>query len=469
MRLACVILAAGQGTRMKSRLPKVLHPILGKPMILYALDAVARLSPDWLVVVVGHQAEAVQRVVGDRARCVLQPEQRGTAHALLQAAPVLQGKADAVLVTYGDMPLLRPETLAALVQAHQQGGATITLLTAILDNPHGYGRILKDEAGNVVGIVEEPEATPEQRALREVNAGVYVFDAAWLWENLPRIQPSPVKGEYYLTDAIGLAVAQGKRVAALPVEDPAEVMGINTRVQLAEATAALRQRINTRWMLEGVTIVDPQSTYIGPDVQLAQDVVIHPQVTILGRTTVGEGTEIGPGSYIDSCTIGRRCRVFYSVLEHAVLEDNVDVGPFSHLRRGAHLAQGVHIGNFAEVKNSYLGPGTKMGHFSYIGDAEVGANVNIGAGTITCNYDGVRKHKTIIGDHAFIGSDTMLVAPVRVGKGAKTGAGSVVTRDIPDYTLAYGVPARPQRSLRAEGSEKAEEKEHTPEHSDGMR
>ena len=450
MRLAHVILAAGKGTRMKSRLPKVLHPVLDKPMILYAVETALRVAPQPPVLVVGHGADQVQAVVGDRARYVVQEEQLGTGHAVLQARPLLEGNVDAVLVTYGDMPLLRAETLRHLVQEHVRTQATITMLTAVLDDPHGYGRILRDDAGYVVGIVEEADATPEQRAIRELNVGIYVFDASWLWQNLPLVQPSPVKGEYYLTDLVGMAVEQGRLVHALPVKDREEILGVNTRVHLAEVTRALQRRINEQWMLAGVTMIDPNTTYIGTDVHLAPDVVLHPHTYIYGETVIGEGTEVGPQTYIYSCQVGKRCRVFYSVLEHATLEDEVDIGPFGHLRKGAHLARGVHMGNFGEVKNSYLGPGTKMGHFSYVGDAEIGANVNIGAGTITCNYDGRQKHKTIIEDDVFIGSDTMLVAPVRIGRGAKTGAGSVVTRDIPPYTLAYGVPARPKRHLQDE-------------------
>ena len=448
MQLAHIILAAGKGTRMKSRLPKVLHPILDQPMILYAVDTSTRVTGRKPVLVIGHAADQVQATVGDLADYVLQQEQLGTGHAVMVAMPYVREWADTVLVTYGDMPLLRAETLRHLVQTHAETASTITMLSVILDDPHGYGRVLRDEVGNVVGVVEEVDATPEQRQIRELNAGIYCFDAAWLDEHLPRIQPSPIKGEYYLPELIGMAVAEGLRVTAIPVDDPDEVVGINTRVHLAEATKVMQRRINEAWMLAGVTMMDPDTVYIGPHVQLARDVVIYPQTTIFGTTTVGEGTEIGPQSYILSSTIGQRCRVFHSVVEHATLEDDVDIGPFAHLRKGAHLAQGVHMGNFGEVKNSYLGPGTKMGHFSYIGDAEIGANVNIGAGTITCNYDGVRKNKTVIEDDVFIGSDTMLVAPVRVGKGAKTGAGSVVTRDIPPYTLAYGVPAKPKRSLK---------------------
>ena len=450
MQLAHIILAAGKGTRMKSRLPKVLHPILDQPMILYSVDTSVRVTGRKPVLVIGHAADQVRETVGDRADYVLQQEQLGTGHAVMVAMPAVRDWADAVLVTYGDMPLLRAETLRHLVQTHADTQSTITMLSVILNDPHGYGRVLRDDAGQVIGVVEEVDATPEQRKIRELNAGIYCFDAAWLDEHLPRIQPSPVKGEYYLPELIGMAVAEGRRVTAIPVDDPQEVVGINTRVHLAEATQIMQRRINEQWMLAGVTMIDPETVYIGPRVQLAQDVVIHPQTTLYGETTVGEGTEIGPQSYILASTIGRNCHIRHSVVEYAVLEDDVDVGPFAHLRKGAHLAQGVHMGNFGEVKNSYLGPGTKMGHFSYVGDAEIGANVNIGAGTITCNYDGVRKNKTIIEDDVFIGSDTLLVAPVRVGRGAKTGAGSVVTRDIPPYTLAYGVPAKPKRTLSSD-------------------
>ncbi|RME05886.1 MAG: UDP-N-acetylglucosamine diphosphorylase/glucosamine-1-phosphate N-acetyltransferase, partial [Anaerolineae bacterium] len=305
------------------------------------------------------------------------------------------------------------------------------------------------EDGRVLAIVEEAHATPEQRAIRELNTGVFCFQADWLWDALGKIQPSP-KGEYYLTDLVEIAVKEGRSVQALPVEDPVEVIGVNTRLHLAEATAQMQQRINQAWMLAGVTIVDPRSTYIEPDVRIGRDTVLWPGTLLEGDTVIGEGCEIGPHTRIQNAQIGDRCKITFSVIEQAVLEDDVDVGPFGHLRKGAHLARGVHMGNFGEVKNSYLGPGTKMGHFSYIGDATIGEDVNIGAGTITCNYDGERKHPTEIGDQVFIGSDTMLVAPLKIGKGARTGAGSVVTRDVPEDTLVVGVPARAIKKLTSE-------------------
>ena len=441
MNLSIVILAAGQGTRMKSKTPKVLHPLAGQPMVQYVINAASQLSSERPVLVVGHGAEQVRQALGDRVTYVEQKEQLGTGHALLQARPLLEGRSDAVLVLCGDMPLLSAATLKHLVELHRQGEGPITLLTVCADDPRGFGRILRDETGQVVGIVEEAVATEEQKKIRELNCGTYCFDDRWLWPHLPQLPLSP-KGEYYLTDLVAMAVKEGHTVRALTVEDATEVLGINNRLHLAQAEAILRRRINERWMLEGVTIVDPPSTFIDAQVQIGQDTVIYPHTHLQGETRIGCDCRIGPNTIVRDSTIGDRCVIQASVVEGALLEDDVDVGPFSHLRRGAHLARGVHVGNFGEVKNSYLGPGTKMGHFSYLGDTEVGAGANIGAGTITCNYDGVHKHKTVIEEDAFIGSGSMLVAPVRVGKGATTGAGSVVTHDVPAGAVAYGTPAR---------------------------
>jgi bifunctional UDP-N-acetylglucosamine pyrophosphorylase/glucosamine-1-phosphate N-acetyltransferase len=343
------------------------------------------------------------------------------------------------------MPLLTAETLRRLAQRQAENPGPMTILTLVSDNPRGFGRVIRDESDAVVQIVEEAVATPEQLAVRELNAGVYCFDADWLWTHVDRIPLSLPKQEYYLTDLIEMAVTEGLRVEAVIAEDATEVLGINTRIHLAEAERALRRRINERWMLAGVTLVDPATTYIEPDVTIGQDTVIWPNTHLRAGTTVGEQCQIGPNTIILDCQIGNRCRVLASVLEHAVMEDGADIGPFGHLRKGARLCEGAHMGNFGELKNATLGPGAKMGHFSYLGDAQVGAGANIGAGTITCNYDGVRKHKTTIEEGAFIGSDTMLVAPVQVGKGAKTGAGAVVTHDVPAGALAYGVPARVRR------------------------
>jgi len=305
----------------------------------------------------------------------------------------------------------------------------------------GFGRILRDEGGLVVGIVEEAVATDTQKKIRELNCGVYCFDGHWLWPHLTQLPLSP-KGEYYLTDLVAMAVAEGQAVEALKISDVTEVLGINDRTHLAQAEAVVRKRINERWMLEGVTLLDPTLIFIDATVRIGQDTIIYPNTYLQGATTIGRQCRLGPNTIVRNSTVGDGCTIEASVIEGAILEEDVDVGPFSHLRKGAHLATGVHVGNFGEVKNSYLGPGTKMGHFSYLGDATVGREVNIGAGTITCNFDGQRKHPTAIEDGAFIGSDTMLVAPVRVGAGAKIGAGSVVTHDIPPHSVAYGVPAR---------------------------
>lgn len=449
MKITPILLAAGLGTRMKSTFPKVLHLVCGRPMIAYALDAARMAGTETPVVVIGHGAEAVRNYLGETARCVLQDPPLGTGHAVLQAESLLRGATDLVLVTYADMPLLRPETLTLLVETQQQNPGPMTILTDIADDPRGFGRIVRAPDGTVQAIVEEAVATPEQLSIRELNVGAYCFRADWLWEALHRI-PVSKKGEYYLTDIVELAVRDGQTVQAVLTDDPTEAIGINTRVHLAEAEKLMRRRINTAHMLNGITLIDPDTTYIQPGVTIGRDTVIWPNTHLEAGTSIGEACEIGPDTVVRGSTIGPRCKVVKSVVEYAWLEEDVDIGPFAHLRKGARLCKGVHMGNFGEVKDSTLGPGTKMGHFSYIGNATIGANVNIGAGTITCNYDGVKKNPTEIGDETFIGSDTMLVAPVKVGKRAKTGAGAVVTRDVPDDTLVVGVPARPLRKLNQE-------------------
>jgi len=447
MKISAVILAAGQGTRMRSSLPKVLHPLLGQPMAWHALETARQVTGTQPVMIIGHGAEAVRQALGEQAASyVVQAPQLGTGHAVMQAESLLRGTSDLVLVTYADMPLVSSDTLRRLVAAHQKNSAVITLVTVIAADPRGFGRILRDASGQMQAIVEEAQATPEQLAIRELNASVYCFSADWLWPALQRIPLSP-KGEYYLTDLVGLAVADGLPVQALVADDPAEMIGVNTRVHLAEAEAHLRRRINQTWMLQGVSMINPEATYIEPGVSIGPDTVLWPGTYLRGSTTIGSGCELGPNTIIRDSQVGDGCTILASVLEGARLEDHVEVGPFARLRKGAHLASGVHMGNFGEIKNSYLGPGTKMGHFSYIGDANIGAEVNIGAGTITCNFDGTHKHPTEIGEGAFIGSDTMLVAPVKIGAGARTGAGAVVTRDVPPFSLAVGVPARTIRKL----------------------
>ena len=449
MKVAAVLLAAGQGTRMHSSKPKVLHSLCGRPMLWHSLEAVKAIATTKPVLVVGYQSEQVQAYADGAAECVLQEPQLGTAHAAAQAELLLRGNCDYVLLSYADMPLLRPETFRKLLDAQISNGGPVTLLTVMAEDPRGFGRVVRSTDGTVQAIVEEFVATADQLQIHELNVGAYCFEAGWLWDALKQIQKNPKKGEYYLTDIVEIARTENKAVQAVLHEDRVETIGINNRAHLAEAEAALRQRINHKHMLNGVGMADPASTYIEVDAVIGEDTLIEPNTHILGKTVIGKRNVIGPNTLIRDSTVGDDCKILASVMEGAVLEDEVDIGPFARLRRGAHLAQHVHLGNFGEVKDSYLGPGVKVGHFSYIGDATIGENTNIGAGTITCNFDGEKKHPTEIGADVFIGSDTMLVAPVKIGDRAHTGAGAVVTKDVPPDTLAVGVPARGIRKLQS--------------------
>ena len=442
MKVTAILLAAGQGTRMKSSLPKVLHPLCGRPMLWHVLEALKSAATEKPVVVVGHGAEQVRKYLGDSAQPVLQEPQLGTGHAAMQAEALLKGRTDYIIITYADMPLLRGETFQRLVETQRLNPGPFSLLTVIADDPRGFGRIVRKADGTVQAIVEEYVATPEQQQIKELNVGAYCFKADWLWEALQRIPKNPKKGEYYLTDIVEIAVRDNLPVQAVLHDDFIETIGINTRVHLSEAEAALRQRINQTHMLNGVSMLDPDSTYIDAGVKIGRDTTLLPNTYIHGNTEIGEGNVIGPNTILRDTQIGNHCTILASVLEGAVLEDNVDMGPFARLRKGAHLKSHVHMGNFGEVKDSTLHEGVKMGHFSYIGNATIGANTNIGAGTITVNYDGEKKHPTLIGEDVFIGSDTMLVAPIKLGDGARTGAGSVVTKDVPEDTLVVGLPAR---------------------------
>lgn len=447
MKVTAILLAAGQGTRMKSDLPKVLHSVAGKPMIWHALRAIQESTTEKPVVVVGHGAEAVTKYLGDSAHIVLQEPQLGTGHAVMQAESVLKGKTDLVVVCYGDMPLLRGETLKKLVETQENNKGPISMLTVVADDPRGFGRIIRKEDGTVDAIVEEYVATPEQLRINELNVGAYCFDANWLWDALKRIPKNPKKGEYYLTDAIELASKAGLPVQAVIMEDVEETIGVNTRIHLSEVEIAMKRRINRGHMLNGVTMIDPDSVYIEADVKIGRDTMLMPNTYLHGKTDIGEGNVIGPNSIVRDTKIGNGCKVLASVLEGAVLENDVDMGPFARLRKGAHLGNHVHMGNFGEVKDSHLADGVKMGHFSYIGNAQIGSNTNIGAGTITCNYDGEKKHPTEIGEDVFIGSDTMLVAPLKIGSGARTGAGAIVTKNVAEDTLVVGMPARAIKKL----------------------
>lgn len=447
MTIASVMLAAGHGTRMKSTLPKVLHPILGKPLVLHALNAVENVVDTPPVIVVGHGAEDVQKAIQagtkQEVQFAIQEQQLGTGHAVMCARGLLQGKCDRVIITFADMPLLTQASIERIIQLQQESQSVMVITTVMSEEPRGFGRVIRAEDGSVLAIVEEVDCTPEQLMVREKNTSAYCIDAEWLWNSLDALKPS-AKGEYYITDLVALAVAEGKRVSAHILEDPAEGLGINDRVDLADTERALRMRVNRAWMRQGVSFIDPWTTTVGLDVKLAQDVVLQPNTMLYGTTSIGKNSVIGPNSTLTDTQVGENCTIQYSVTESAQIGNHVSMGPFARLRKGAVLKDGVHMGNFGEVKDSVLGEDTKMGHFSYIGNAEIGKDVNIGAGTITCNFDGKNKNPTEIGDHAFIGSDTMLVAPVKIGKHATTAAGSVVTRDVPDETLVIGMPAKPK-------------------------
>jgi bifunctional UDP-N-acetylglucosamine pyrophosphorylase / glucosamine-1-phosphate N-acetyltransferase len=489
-RVGTVVLAAGKGTRMRSRYPKVAHQVGGRAMLEHVLRAAgeavplssltSNTAPDGaasssghepsgdaedhsprFVVVVGHEREQVQDALkwspahGEIA-FVVQERQLGTADAVRTAATAWNGEPfqpTTILVLYGDTPLLQAGTLQMLLSVHQRTGSTLTFLTGVARDPTGYGRVLRSPEGQVEDIVEERHATESQAEIPEVNSGVYCIEADWLWPWLDRLTVHE-NGEYYLTDLVGAAVRDGRRVSTVsaPLE---ETMGVNDRVQLARAERLMRRRVLRELMLSGVTIEDPSTTYVDTGVQVGQDSVLRPGTTLRGATTIGERCEIGPSSVIRDCTIGDDCMVLASWLESAVMENGSRVGPMSRLRPGAHLLTGAHVGNFGEVKNAVIGTDVQMHHFSYVGDADVGASSNIGAGAITMNYDGKEKHHTEIGERVFIGCDTLLRAPVTIGSDAATGAGSVVTRDVPPGMLAIGMPARNRPRRRIESGAEA--------------
>ncbi|HEX7766543.1 MAG TPA: bifunctional UDP-N-acetylglucosamine diphosphorylase/glucosamine-1-phosphate N-acetyltransferase GlmU [Nitrospira sp.] len=468
--LGVVVMAAGRGTRMRSEQAKVLHQIVGRPMIRYALDVARAVAGHSVAVVVGHQADQVRAVLesalagqsgGAAVHIVEQIQQLGTGHAVLQTRSVFlsgRGKAPAAyLILNGDTPLLQESTLRALLQTHRAAGATVTLLTAILDNPGGYGRVVRRTAkgasgavhasADVVKIVEDRDASPEERAIREINVGTYVVDGAFLFAALDKVQPHNAQGEYYLTDIVDMAVTQGHRVAALPLTNPDEGLGVNTRVQLAEAEQVIRRQIRHRWMEAGVTMVDPASTWIEADVAIGKETILHPNVTLEGKTVIGERCEVRSFTRLTNCAVGSHV----TILDHCVCADSqIDeqamIGPFVHLRPGVRVRKKAKVGNFVEMKKTDLGEGAKANHLSYLGDATIGKGVNIGAGTITCNYDGAHKHQTIVGDHVFLGSDTQLIAPVTVGAGAVIAAGTTVTQDVPADALAIARVAQVNRA-----------------------
>jgi bifunctional UDP-N-acetylglucosamine pyrophosphorylase/glucosamine-1-phosphate N-acetyltransferase len=457
--LDVLILAAGLGTRMKSRVAKVLHKLGGRPLIGHVCRTSALLNPRKIHVVVGYQADRVEAAVGKelgagQAIFVTQSEQRGTGDAVIAARGVLGDTDSTVLILSGDVPMVRAETLVALIDKHRADSASCTMLTVRLENPTGYGRVVRDADGSFARIVEQRDATEDERQLREINAGIYCFDRRKLFAALERVRPTNSQSEYYLTDVPGILRSDGEQVTIYQHQDAREVSGVNTRAELAEFENLLRRRTIRRLMTEdGVTFIDPSHAYISDETQIGPDCVIHPNVHVEGKSAIGEACEIYQGARIKDSRLGNRVTVKdHCVIIDSEIADDCAVGPFAHLRMNALMEERAVVGNFVEVKKSRIGRGTKAMHLTYLGDATIGENTNIGAGTVTCNYDGKHKHPTVIEDNVRIGSDTMLVAPVRVGSGAVTAAGSVVTEDVPPNTLVAGVPARVKKKFDKEES-----------------
>jgi bifunctional UDP-N-acetylglucosamine pyrophosphorylase/glucosamine-1-phosphate N-acetyltransferase len=443
---AAVVLAAGLGTRMRSATPKVLHELCGRPMLAYVLDAWAEASPSGPearpIIVYSPPVEAVREVFATRATFALQAEPRGTGDAVRAVMASIPEDAAEIVVMSGDVPLVGASDLVSLLEARREDDAAISLATVFSHDPASLGRIIRSDFGTVERIVEAKDATEDELATTEINAGLYAFDADWLRRRIDTLQPSAATGELYLTELVRLAREDGRLVSAVAFEDDGRFDGINDRAQLAAAEWSLRVRRNEEHMRAGVTMRDPSTVYLDWDVTLAEDVTLEPNVILRGSTSIGPGSVIGAGSQLIDSQVGAGARVWASIVEASTIEDDAAVGPYSHLRPGSVVGRGAEVGNFAELKNTRLGAGSKSHHMSYLGDADLGAGVNVGAGTITANYDGARKHRTTVGDGAFLGVDTMIVAPRTIGEGAKTGAGSVVTRDVPAGTLAVGVPAR---------------------------
>jgi bifunctional UDP-N-acetylglucosamine pyrophosphorylase / glucosamine-1-phosphate N-acetyltransferase len=437
-----VVLAAGLGTRMRSATPKVLHPLCGRSMIQYVLDAAVAATGSRPLVVISPATEAIREAIADRADVAVQDEPRGTGDALAAALARLADGVEEVLVISGDVPLVRGDLLTSLLEARAMDHAALALVSVDAVDPTGLGRVLRNDGGTVERIVEDKDATDDERGVSEINAGLYAIDASWLRRRIGDLRPSPATGELYITDLVRFAREDGRLVAALEVEDDGRLTGINDRAQLARAEWDMRVEVNDRWMRAGVTMVDPSTVYLDHGVELAEDVILEPNVILRGTTRIAERSRIGAGSQIVDSQIGPDCVIWASIVERSVTEDHVTIGPFSHLRPGTHVGSRCEIGNYAELKNTHLGEHVRQHHMSYLGDAELGNETNVGAGTITANYDGVRKHRTTIGEGVFLGVDTMLRAPVTLGDGAKTGAGAVVTKDVPAGKLAVGVPAR---------------------------
>lgn len=437
-KVAALVLAAGKGTRMKSRLPKVLHKVGGKAMVERVLDTVTAVGVDRSVVIVGFGGEEVRAYLGDRCEYVTQEEQKGTGHAVREAKPVLGDFDGTIVLMCGDTPLVTEDTIKALLNEHATTGAAATVLTAHMENPTGYGRIIRDEEGKVLRIVEQKDGTPDELAVQEINTGMYAFDSQKLWPCLAQLSDDNAQGELYITDVVGILVNAGERVSAYMTMDEDESLGVNSRVQLAEAERILRNRKLRELMDAGVTIIDPATTYVAPEVVVGSDTILHPGTILEGNTVIGKECEIGPHTRFTNVTVGDNNVIHFTYAHDCEIKNGTDIGPYVHLRPNTVIGDKVHIGNFVEVKNSIVGEGTKFPHLSYIGDSDVGGGVNIGCGTITVNYDGKIKHRTRIDDGAFVGCNTNLVAPVHVGAYSYIGAGSTITKDVPDKALAVG-------------------------------
>lgn len=430
-----VVLAAGQGTRMKSKLFKVMHPVMGRPMVGHVVHAALEADASEVITITGHGAETIKDYLGDKSQFVYQEEQLGTAHAVMQAKDLLEGKEGTTLVLSGDTPLLRAETLQELMAYHEEEGAKATILTALADDPFGYGRVIRAEDDSVSKVVEEKDASSEERLVQEINTGTYCFDNQALFNALERVNNDNAQGEYYLPDVLEILKNDAEKVGAFRLENMEEALGVNDRKALAEATAIMRKRINEKHMTNGVTMIDPDSTYIDVQVEIGSDTVVEPNSYIKGQTKIGEDVLIGLGSVIVDSQLADGVAIKQSVIEESIVGKNSDVGPHSHLRKDSVLGENVHIGNYVEVKNATIGNLTRAGHHTYIGDAEVGVDVNIGCGVVFANYNGMTKNKTVVGDYSFVGSNSNLVAPVVVGKNSFIAAGSTITEEVPDSAL----------------------------------
>ena len=459
MSTAAIVLAAGAGTRMKSKKPKVAHEVLGKPLVRWVVDAAREAGVERVVSVVGHAREQVAPLVEGDTEIVVQEQRNGTAGAVAVCADALADFDGSLVVLSGDCPLISSETIAALVKVREDADAAVVVLSMELENPFGYGRIIRGEDGSVVRIVEQKDATPEEAAVCECNSGFYCFDAKALFAALSKVGSDNAQGEFYLTDVLEICRNEGRVVTALTAQDPTECLGVNSRAQLAQAASVMRDRINARHLAAGVTMWDPSSVWIGPDVRIERDVELLPQVILMGSTFIGEDSVVGPNTRLTDTTVGRGCVIDETVAVEAVVDDGATCGPRAYLRPAAHLCEGAKAGTHVEIKKSTIGAGSKVPHLSYVGDATIGEGVNLGAGTITCNYDGAKKWPTVIGDDVFVGSSTMLVAPVSIGAGSLIGAGSVITEDVSPDALALGRArqveiegwAEENRRKRAEG------------------